>query len=166
MIFKFVLITLLVGIVMVSGCVQNDTPSGDVPASPLLVDLTVDEFPGDRTLDVILMIGKNVGYPSGNFNAIGLEAEIILPEGLELVEGNPMWQGDLIGDETAEIRIKVEAIQNGEWRIEGKTNRISMPPYDQLLGTDYAYVLIEDDDIRISDSPFTLVNPSGQAEQS
>lgn len=159
---QILLIVGIVSVILISGCIQNQTPPA--PASPMIAELKVSDFLEDNTAEVTLTILKNVGYPEEWFVANGLQAEIILSEGLELIEGNPSWQGDLVGDESAEISIKVKAVKNGEWVIEGKTNEITMLPYENLSASDRIYILIMNGNIQISDESFTPVSPRSRAE--
>ena len=43
--------------------------------------------------------------------------KIFLPEGIELVEGNLVWNGDLKRDEKIEHKISIKVVKEGEWRI-------------------------------------------------
>jgi len=55
---------------------------------------------------------------------------------------------------SAEIKIKVKAIQDGEWKIEAKTNEVSIPIYNKVSEKETAYVLVEEDSIKVSESSF------------
>ncbi len=43
--------------------------------------------------------------------------KMFLPEGIELVEGNLLWNGDIKKDEKIEHKISIKVVKEGEWRI-------------------------------------------------
>ena len=49
--------------------------------------------------------------------SFGTKIEIDLPEGIELVEGTPHWEGDVKGDEIVSITITVKPVQEGQFGI-------------------------------------------------
>lgn len=48
-----------------------------------------------------------------------LTAEIHLPEGVELIEGNPVWKGDLLQSEEKVLELLAQVNEPGHYQIEG-----------------------------------------------
>ena len=71
-----------------------------------------------------------------------------------MIEGNPSWEGDIIGNQTVEFKVKVNAIQNGEWKVEANS-QYTITEDSWYRDVEIFYVLITDDEILVSSTPFT-----------
>lgn len=167
----------ILGIIFVSGCVQSspkivggnsvviNTGGSGAPASPMDLTLTIAQFSADKTGEITVRIGKRTGYPAERFEAKNTRGEIQLPEGLQLIDGNLVWNGDIIGDTIVEFKVKVKAVKNGEWVVTAKALSNEFPGYDAVGDMESGYVLIKDGEVLISDNSFTPVNPGAEAER-
>lgn len=131
--------------------VNNDA---DVPSSAMDLTLSSTPFSEDKVATISVRIGKREGYPTEGVNWPDTNAEIILPKGLELVEGDLTWQGDIIGDEIVEFKAKVRAIQNGEWKVEAYAQYI-IDENNMWGDIERFYILVKDDQVLISEQRFT-----------
>jgi hypothetical protein len=134
------------------------------PSVPIDLKLLVSEFNDQRIAEVTAIAGKREGYPAENFQAINATIEFNIPEGMEIetCEHCTMgqWIGDIIGNDTKEIKIRVKAIKNGEWIIGAKV--ISSPSYDSVWADmERFYVLVNDTGVFVSDHSFE--NKTGPA---
>ncbi len=140
-----------------------NTETSGVPSSAMDLVLIATQFSEDRTSEITVRISKREGYPIEGVNWADTTAGITLPDGFELIEGDLNWQGDIIGDDIKEFKIKVKAVENGEWIVEA--NAKYMIYEDNWWGDiERFYILVKDDEVLISDRSFTPVNPKGKAE--
>jgi hypothetical protein len=168
---RLILPLILVSVILISGCVTqkigtkegitvNTEVGAGVAASPMDLALSVSPFSEEREAEITVNIGKREDYP--NNESWNTTAQILLPAGLELVEGNVNWHGTITGDEWVEFKVKVKAVQNGEWKVEAKAR--TPPTGDSWWGDiERFYVLIKDDEILVSEAPFT--KPGGMEQE-
>ena len=79
--------------------------------SPLQIDLVLDK---------VLRLGKEVEITATIFTSMDLldvSAEIYLPEGSKIVDGELTWRGDLAKDESAQIHARIAFTEEGNWTI-------------------------------------------------
>ena len=133
------------------------------PFSPMDLVLIISQFSEDRTSEITAKIGKREGYPTEAVNWINTNAKINLSEGLELIEGNVNWQGDIVGDAQKEFKIKVRAVKSGEWVVEANAKYI-IDETNWYGDVERLYILVKDDEVLISDRSFTPVSPREGAE--
>lgn len=162
---KVFLVLAILGIIFVSGCVATETGlkgnpvvinkgiSGTPASSPVDLVLTINQFSDDKTSEITAKIGKREGY-SNPVNWNDVKAEIILPEGLELLEGNLNWQGSIVGDDVKEFTIKVKAVKDGEWIVKANAN-YTIDKDNYWVDSEQLYLLEKDGKVLIGDTPFT-----------
>lgn len=142
---------------------KNREPSGEA-SSPMDIELSVTRFSNDKISEITMKVGKRIGFKTESFQANNTRAEIQLPEGLELIDGNPIWEGDLTGDEVAEFKIKVKAFKNGEWTVKANAICEKSPGY-KFGDSERFYILVKDNEVLMSDRSFNQVNPNEMAER-
>ncbi|MFZ3077043.1 MAG: hypothetical protein WA139_01165 [Candidatus Aenigmatarchaeota archaeon] len=161
---KTYLVLAILGIILVSGYAATETVlkgnpvvinkdvSGTPASSPLDLVLAINQFSVDKTGEITAKIGKREGY-SNPVNWTDVKAEIILPEGLELLEGNLNWQGSIVWDEVKEFTIKVKAVKDGEWVVKANV-KATITIDSWWADSEQLYLLVKDDKVLISDVPF------------
>ncbi len=96
--------------------VPVDTDPAD-GTSPIEVRLALSRVPKlNESVDLTMMIFSKVDSP-------GTIASIYLPEGAELLEGNPSWQGDLQAKVPVFIGARLRFNKEGDWVIKAKAQR-------------------------------------------
>lgn len=155
------------GITETSLLTQNpvviNTETSGVASSPMDLILSATQFSDDKTSEITVRVGKRVGYKAEWFEANNTKAEIQLPEGLELIEGNSIWTGDISSEEVAEFKVKVRAVENGEWVVRANAISDEFPAYESVGDTERFYILVKDDQVLIGDRSFTPTpTPSGE----
>lgn len=70
-----------------------------------------------------------------------------------------MWQGDLIGNDTAEFKAKVQAVREGEWKIEAEAKTHNFPGYLLVKDSEILYVFVTNNKMSFSAQPFKEVKP-------
>lgn len=143
--------------------VINKDISG-APSSPMDLELSATQFSDDKTSEITAKISKREGYPIEAVNWTNTNAKINLPEGLELVEGDVNWQGDIVGNDQKGFKIKVRAVQNGEWTVEASA-KCTVDETNWYGDTESFYVLVKDNEVLISDRSFTPVSPIEKGER-
>ena len=98
-----------ISLLFLTGC----SPSPEIKAT-----LTFSEPP---------ILGKEVELTatfvltaSAYAKASDVKAEIVLPEGIQKVEGDLQFQGDFVNGQTYEIKATVKSTKTGLWEIEAK----------------------------------------------
>lgn len=77
-------------------------------------------------------------------------ARIILPEGLEKIEGDLEWQGDFIRGNTYTLNVTVKAVKTGDWVIEARAD-FSPREGSYLGGSTVLYVSVSETSATVSD---------------
>ncbi|HEX9897136.1 MAG TPA: hypothetical protein VGA85_05720 [Dehalococcoidales bacterium] len=88
--------------------------------------------------------------------ASDVKAEIVLPEGIEKVDGDLQFQGDFLLGQTYEIKVIVKTVKIGLWSVEAKA--FWFPGVDCLGGTKELWVNVTENDATVSNRP---PKPSG-----
>ncbi|MGC1120644.1 MAG: hypothetical protein WBA22_06080 [Candidatus Methanofastidiosia archaeon] len=70
---------------------------------------------GEPALDSVVELVLTLNPP---VDSLDTKVNFILPEGIELVEGDLPWKGDILRDQTVEVRIKVKPVREGQWVLE------------------------------------------------
>jgi hypothetical protein len=79
--------------------------------------------------------------------------QIHLPEGIELIQGDLSWEGNLKEDEVVEIKVTVKPIREGQWEIWSYVEGLLDGIADKSL-TYYLYLLTSRDNGQVSRTPF------------
>lgn len=150
-----ILLGILVLVLLSSGC--NETSSlefqdVDTPSSPMKINVSLSKAPA---LNGITEITATIWYTSKiKENMSETIAQIILPNGFEVVNGNATWKG-YVKNEPKQFSILVKAIRIGNWTIEAN---IRSPPTgsEHVGGRDWTYVSVFENKGIISKEPFPL----------
>ena len=96
-----------------AGCIQQNSESG---TSPYMEDYFRGEFSvkGEPALNQEVTVIFTVIPIEDSFDT---EILIHLPEGIELIQGDAYWEGDLKKDECFQMRMVVKPIQEGQLEI-------------------------------------------------
>jgi hypothetical protein len=96
-----------------TGCIQQKSESG---TSPYMDDFFRGEFSvkGEPALNQDVTVTLTVTPIEDSFNT---EILIHLPEGVELIEGDTYWEGNIKKDEPFQMRIIVKPIEEGQLKI-------------------------------------------------
>lgn len=140
---------------------NNDS---ETPSSPINVVLFCTPFTKHGVATISLRVAKRDGYPPEGVNWPDTRAEITLPEGLKLVEGNLTWHGSIVGNDIVELKAKVRAIQNGEWRIKGYAEYI-LDKNNWIGDEEQLYLLVTENRVLISKESFEPVSPCEKTRQ-
>lgn len=131
---------------------EEELPPSETPASPpMRVDLSLSRAPAlGETAEVIAVINYTGKIKE---NVPETTANIILPAGFELINGNSTWSGYLKKEPT-QFSITVKAVQTGNWTIEAKAR--SPPTGDTYFdGRDSIYITVLEDRSMISGTSFS-----------
>jgi len=105
------------------------------PESPMKIELNLPDSPALNQTAVLSCVVTSI------VDAPDTTVEILLPEGLILVDGNLTWQGDIQKNESTEILVTIQAIKTGEWMIEARAK--SMTGSDSWIGArEFLYIYI------------------------
>lgn len=84
------------------------------PANPMKVDLSISNAPAlNETAELTCTI-------TSHYDAPNVTTEIILDNGLELVAGDLVWEGDLAADTPIRFKATIKSIKTGDWIIQAK----------------------------------------------
>jgi hypothetical protein len=119
-----------------SGCLhqQDEIPDN----KGLILD---DWFRGDFTVRGEPILNEDVEITlilNPMLDSMKTEVFFDLPVGIEFVEGNKTWKGDILGNETARIDITVRSIQEGELFIQAYVRGLIEGKYEH----DFTYYLV------------------------
>jgi hypothetical protein len=128
---KIPLLIGIIGLVMILAlaCIR-DMESQSVP--PLTTEFYAGSFGISEppVLDTIVELTFSLETIE---DAPNTSIKIFLPEGIQLMDGNTMWNGDIKGGEAVEHSISIKVIEDGEWRIRAWVAN------DKLSGFDRAF---------------------------
>jgi len=117
-----------------SGCLHQQEERDD---GGLIIE---DYFRGDFTVTGEPILYEDVEITlilNPPLDSMNTEVLFDLPEGIEIVEGNKTWKGDILGNETAQITITVRPIQEGELFIQAYVKGLLAGEYEK----DFKYYL-------------------------
>jgi hypothetical protein len=72
--------------------------------------------------------------------------QVEIPEGVEVVDGIPLWSGDLTEGETIELKMRLRVTQPGEWLIFTVVLARPIPEGTMTFGASNQTLLISDSD--------------------
>jgi hypothetical protein len=143
---------ILLSIWVFSGCAGQPTESSDTaipptdatgpiiatsadPSTPLTVELILSKAPRlEEPADLSFTISSVLDAP-------GTTAEILLPEGAALVDGNLTWSGDLPANQPVQLQATMKFVEEGNWMIEAKA-RHELESGDVWADAAYIYLHI------------------------
>jgi len=119
-----------------SGCLHQQEKISD--DGGLIIE---DYFRGDFTVTGEPILYEDVEITlilNPPLDSMNTEVLFDLPEGIEIVEGNKTWKGDILSNETARITITVRPIQEGELFIQAYVKGLLAGEYEK----DFKYYLV------------------------
>jgi hypothetical protein len=125
-----------------------------VPRSPMNVNLSLSNAPPlNQTAKLTCAVSSIEDAPNTT-------AEIVLPEGFELINGDIIWNGNIPRDGEIEFNVTIKSIKNGNWTIEASAK--CMISHDSWFENgDRIYIFVSEDKASISDEPPILPECSG-----
>ncbi len=129
----------------------NDEGGVETPATSLIkLELSLSKAPAlGKTAEITATITSKLKNKfNDTYDAL---ANIALPEGFELINGNLTWQG-LLKPET-NFSIVIKSIKTGNWTIES-TVRTPVTGNTWFGGRDFIYITILEDNAIVSETPF------------
>jgi hypothetical protein len=115
----FLIFSFILGF-MLGACSAPPSPSGEVASSvfsPLQMDLVLEKLP---------KLGEEVLITATIYTIMAVSdasAEIQLPEGAKLIDGDLVWQGDLMEDTSVQIQARIAFTEEGNWIIHALTQK-------------------------------------------
>jgi len=133
---------------------EEEKPAQEtVATSPMKIEMSFSNAPA---LNQNAKITTTITYNGRQIeNMPETIAQIILPDGFELIDGNLSWSGKVMKDEPVQFDLTVKSVKIGNWTI--KANARSPPEGDAYIGgRDWIYISIFEDKGIISEDPFPL----------
>lgn len=147
------LIMLVAVIIMIAGLIfflgDSTLRDSGAPSSPIKIDLSMSQPPSlEETAEITIFLTYLTEIKE---NLPNVSMKIILPEGLELVEGNPIWEGEI--ENNISYSIIVKSIEVGNWTIEGNARA---PPEGETYfgGRGFIYLTITENSAWINKERF------------
>jgi hypothetical protein len=115
-------VTVLISLMMLAACTKTNGGGSGGPGSPLKVRTSITPEP---------IVGRDVTWhiemvsTGPEFQNATLRVE--LPEGVELVSGDPNWQGDIPAGGTVVVDLVIRVTTPGEWKISAGASAIIGP---------------------------------------
>lgn len=128
---KGVIVGLVLLILISGGCIiQNgdgwqipSVPIGGKPSAPFDVKL---EFSEEPLLGEEVTVAVSTTSPLTSYTLRDITLYILLPEGLEYIEGDLSWHGDIEPLETKKIQAKVKVVKEGLWTVAGVSMQLNI----------------------------------------
>jgi len=140
--------------------IKSNIDDASAPSSPMRLDLSFSNVPSlGQTAEITAKITQKFGNKNNSYDTAAI---IILPEGFELISGNPEWEGELsVIKPEINFSIIIKAIKTGNWTIEGYAQT---PPNGQYWfgSREFIYISVMEKSAIISDVPF--IEPSEPCE--
>jgi hypothetical protein len=115
---------------------------------PIGVNLSISNAPAlNETAELTCTLTSSIDTPNTT-------AQIMLPEGLELVSGNLSWHGDIPPDGEESFSVVIKSVKTGNWTIEA---RVRHPISDGwYVDSGYLYISVSEDTALISKTPWIV----------
>ena len=131
---KFILCIILLSIWVLIGCAGQVNDSSDTvspptdttqpivatssdPSTPITVQLILSKAPKlEEPADLTYKVSSVLDAP-------GTTAEILLPEGAVLIDGELTWIGDLEANEPVQLKATMKFVKEGNWIVEAIARR-------------------------------------------
>ena len=132
---KYFLALTVLGIILVSGCIQENTPT---TSTGITSKLEISKAPAlNENAEITLTVTTIRSAPTAS-------AKITLPEGFELVSGDLNWNGELVENQPLQLKVIVKAVKTGNWTIFGGGSGEG----------DYLYITVNENSAYINEKPF------------
>jgi len=117
-------------------------PLNESVYGPIGVNLSISNAPAlNETAELTCTMTSSIDAPNTT-------AQIILPEGLELVSGDCSWHGDIVANVQESFNVIIKSVKTGNWTIEARARHpISNGWY---VGSDYLYISVSKDTTLVS----------------
>lgn len=148
----------VISLVSCTGCIQQKEGTE--------TSFYEDYFRGDFVVtgEPILNAEIEIAFSVKPFvDSLSTEIEVFLPEGIELVQGDIYWKGDIGRDEVIQIRFAVKVIQEGELNIYAYVKGMLDGKHEKDR-TYYLYFLTSKDSGQVSRTRFYPISPEGEAK--
>lgn len=172
--FAFFFSLLVIGIFVLSGCIQleetnlansispldGNTPQlnqpdnlsngtdGSTPSSPMKMTMEISNAPALNQTAIV-----SIKIESFTRDFPDTIATITLGEGLELIDGNLTWYGTVEKDSPAQLTLTIKSTKLGDWGIIGSAQTPSAPG-PHWGGKDAIFIRVGDNNAVISRAPF------------
>ncbi|MDI6916316.1 MAG: Ig-like domain-containing protein [Thermoplasmatales archaeon] len=114
--------------------------------SSVSINLSISNAPHiNQTANIICTLFSHTVIPNTN-------AQILLPEGFALVDGNLSWQGNLTPEDKVELNATIKSVENGNWAIEAYM-QYDTPNGSIIGGRDYLYLTVLNDSAWMNNGP-------------
>ncbi len=141
---KNAVIFYLILLIIVGGCVTRDRK--EAPTISTSVELSFSDEP---VLGKEVTLTMKVTNHNQYIRRKEVDAQILLPEGIQFIDGNLSWHGILPENSVREIKAKVKAVREGEWTIEAVAMRF--PRGDKEIAVGKLYLEISQNKAEVSD---------------
>lgn len=90
----------------------------EAPRTPITISLSIPPTIGlNETVDVAIIVNSILDAPN-------TRVDLILPEGVVLVSGNPTWDVDLTANTPVIFSAKIKMIKTGNWEIKAIAKKV------------------------------------------
>ena len=141
---------------IILGCVPES--SLESPANESPVNLTLSLSPvikeGEELTEVTLTV-------RAERDIIGASGSILLPEGLELVEGNLDWVADLEENKPEEFKVLAKAVKEGEWVVQASSGNNSVSARTTTTVSPAGYIFINESAFYKKERSYVVGLPGG-----
>lgn len=138
----------LLGLLLLTACVKSAAPS-----SPLKVTASITPAPivGREVTWHIEMVSTGPEFPNTTLR-------VELPKGVELVSGDPNWQGDIPADGTVAIDLVIRVTTPGEWKISAGASAV-LGPGTNAAGWKTLYIISSDTSAEVIEDIYWIGTP-------
>lgn len=151
LLMSLVLLVSMSSILLAPACSKGGLSGA--PSTPMKGELQLSGPPLlGQPVQLTFTISQAEDYPE---DAMGVTANIILPEGFELLEGNLEWQGNVVRGTPVTMQATIRAIMPGDWEI----NAVSQYTAGEGIsygGVDTLYASVSAEGASYSYNPPTL----------
>jgi hypothetical protein len=142
-----IIVDAVTGEILGHGVLEESPPFPPIPSLPIGVDLSISNAPAlNETAEITCTI-------TSVFDAPNTSAQIILPDGFELVSGELSWQGDIAPNGQESFKFTIKSVKTGNWTIKAKAGYLFGE--DGWYGNlDYLYISVSEETALVSKTPF------------
>jgi len=153
---KILLVGGILMVALVAGlCVQNEviktTPTPTMPADYIRIDYFRGEFSVTqppivgRVVDLVFTVHPIIDAPN-------ITVKLILPHGIEALNGNLTWNVDLKKNEKMQFKVPIKVIEEGEWRIQASVVECMPSKECKITRSYYTYIIANKNEAYLSNT--------------